>query len=156
MKRSLLLIAMLLLVGLNNSPAMLVDLSKEDLIRQSEAIVYGKVLEAVSAWTEDHTQIYTYITFEIWEQFKGAKLAKQITIQIPGGKAGDITCAVEDAPALLLGETMILHLFTQDSGFLWVYGWNKGALEVKNDKITAYNLTLSDFRSLVTKTLDTR
>jgi hypothetical protein len=140
----------------SSSYAILPEFAKEDLIKQSEAIVYGKVLEFYSTWAEDNSQIYTYVSFEVIEQFKGEKLERQVTIQIPGGKVEDITQVTTDTPALLPGMKAVLHLFVQDTGYFWIYGWEKGALEVKNDTILSYDMTLSQFRALVNQTLNGR
>lgn len=144
------LVCLVLLAG--SGWALLPNFTKEDLIRQSEGIVLGTVLDTWSSWNADHSSIFTYVKFEVQEQFKGQPAGKEILLQIPGGKVGDITQVTSDVPVLTPGMKAVLHLFTWDSGYLGVYGWEKGALTVIGDAIPDYNMSVEQFRRLVETT----
>jgi len=144
-------VGILLISG--NAMALLPDFTKEQLITASEEIVLGTVEETYSAWADDHSQIFTYVTLQITEQIKGDALGNTVTVQIPGGKVGEITQVTSDTPKnLTIGSEVLLHLFMQDTGYYWIYGWEKGALNVANRRIPAYNMTVDQFRSLVEAT----
>ncbi|MFH1862029.1 MAG: hypothetical protein ABH878_04375 [bacterium] len=136
-----------LLVG--SSSALLPDFSKEELITNAEGIVLGQVRDLRCAWNEDHSQIFTYVTVAVEEQLKGSSSSSEILVQIPGGTVGEITLTVTDTPTLERGMRVILHTFFQDTGYLWIYGWEKGALVVENNAIPVYQMTVDQFRQLV-------
>jgi len=136
------------------SQALLPDFTKEELIQRSEAIILGTVQDMSSSWAADHAQIYTYMVFRVEAQFKGRPAGQEMTIQIPGGTADGITQWVSDVPHLEPGMRVILHIFTQDTGYPWIYGWEKGVLRVENDALPDYNMTVAQFRRLVEKVED--
>ncbi len=152
MKRKLtplVLLAVILVLQVGTSTALLPDFTKEELIQQSQSIILGTVQELRCAWSEDHTQIFTYATLKIQDQFKGQAVGETLTIQIPGGTVGDMTQWVSDTPKLETGMKVILHTFKQDTGYNWIYGWEKGVLAVQDEAIPAYNMTIEQFRRLV-------
>jgi hypothetical protein len=142
-------VAACLLCMVAASYALLPDFSKEELIQKSEAIVLGTVQNMHSAWAPDRSQIYTYVTFQVEAQFKGQPVDNTMIIQIPGGTADGITQWVSDVPHLQPGMRVVLHTFMQDTGYPWIYGWEKGVLPVENDALPNYNMTLDQFRRLV-------
>lgn len=133
------------------SQALLPNFTKEELIQKSEGIVLGTIQAMHSAWQADHSQIFTYVTFHVEAQFKGAPVGQEMIIQIPGGTADGITQWVSDVPQLEPGMRVILHTFLQDTGYPWIYGWEKGVLIVEADAIPDYNMTVDQFRQLVEK-----
>lgn len=138
----------------STSFALLKEMTKEDLIVAADAIVLGTVQEMHSAWADDHSQIYTYVTLNIEDQFKGDRLGNSVTVQIPGGKVGDITQVTSDTPKNLhVGAQVILHLFMKETGYYWVYGWEKGSLTVEDGTIPDYLMTVDQFRQFVNRTL---
>ena len=70
------LMGILLISG--NALALLPDFTKDELISSSEQIVLGTVQETHSAWTDDHSQIFTYVTLQLTDQFKGDNLGSTI------------------------------------------------------------------------------
>ncbi len=146
------LVCLLLLASTGS--ALLMDLSKEELIDRSDHIILAKVLDIQTAWADDHSQIFTYVELEISDQFKGNDLGKELVIQIPGGTVGEITQVTSDTPKNLeVGAEVILHLFMKETGYYWVYGWEKGSLSVHDNSIPDYLMTVEQFRNLVERTL---
>ena len=145
----LILSVVVLMLFSNESWSVLPDFAKEQLIQNSESIVYGKVISQNSYWSEDRRGIFTDVKLMVYAQYKGEPQGKEITIQIPGGKVGEITQVVSDTPTFQPGSKVILHLFTKENGRKWIYGWEKGVLEVKDDFIEDYQMTTSQFISLV-------
>lgn len=138
-----------LLLWTGTSQALLPDFTKEQLIQQAEGIILGTVQASYAAWTDDHTMIYTYVTLQVQDQFKGQPVGLQMVLQIPGGQVGDISGRVSDAPTFSVGQKVIVHTFMQNTGYNWVYGWVKGVLNVEGEVIPAYQMTIEQFRSLV-------
>lgn len=146
---ALLLAGLSLMLFTSESLSILPDFSKEQLIRDSESIIYGEIISQNSYWLEDKTGIFTDVKLNVLAQYKGESLNGEITIQIPGGTVGKITQKVSDTPVLEPGSDVILHLFTKENGRQWIYGWEKGVLEVKDDFIDEYQMTTSQFDNLV-------
>jgi len=147
---SLTAVALVFLVGTGN--ALLPDFTREELILRSEGIVLGTVQDVHSAWAEDRSQIFTYVTLEVQDQFKGQPVSREFTIQIPGGTVDEITQWVSDTPTMIVGTKVIVHTFMKETGYPWIYGWEKGVLAVEDGVIPEYNMTLEQFRSLVETT----
>lgn len=149
MLQLLVLAAFVLALLTGSSMALLRNFTKEELIQNSESIVLGTVQETRCAWAEDHSQIFTYVTFRVEDQFKGQPAGTEITLQIPGGTVGEITQVTTDTPTLEPGMRVIVHTFMQDTGYLWIYGWEKGVLTVQNGQIPEYLMSVEQFRNLV-------
>lgn len=159
MKRILLIPAMtmaalVLWSGVGN--ALLPEMTREELIEKCDGIILGTVQDVRCAWAEDHSQIFTYVNLAIQDQFKGTPVGSQLTIQIPGGTVGEITQWVSDTPTVVVGTTVIIHTFMKETGYPWIYGWEKGVLTVENGVIPEYNMTVDQFRSLVETTMNNR
>ena len=148
------LAALSLLILAGSSSALLLEMTKEELIVNSESIVLGTVQEVHSAWAEDRSQIFTYVILNVSEQFKGEAVSREIVVQIPGGTVGEITQKVSDTPILVTGMEVILHLFMKETGYPWIYGWEKGALIVEEGAIPEYLMTVDQFRRLVIRTTE--
>lgn len=136
-----------------SSSALLMDLTKEDLIVNSEAIVLGTVRSLECAWNAEHTSIYTYVTVDVSEQFKGESVGSELVIQVPGGRVDGTVQKVSDTPTFEPGMNVIVHTFMKETGYPWVYGWEKGVLTVQKETIADYMMTLDQFRQLVEKAL---
>jgi hypothetical protein len=128
------------------------DLSKEDLILNSEAIVLGTVRSVESAWNLEHTSIFTYVILDVRDQFKGETVDRELVLQIPGGTVDGIIQKVSDTPTLAPGMDLIIHTFTKETGQTWIYGWEKGALRVEGEAIPEYRMTVEQFRQMVETT----
>ena len=134
------------------SAALLPEMTKEELIANSEAIVLGTVRDVQCAWAEDRSSIYTYVTLDIGDQFMGKSVGNELVVQIPGGRVGDIIQKVSDTPTLTPGMEIILHTFMQETGYPWIYGWEKGVLTVEQGTVLNYMMTLEQFQQLVENT----
>jgi hypothetical protein len=140
------LMAALLMVS--SSSALLPTFTKEELIQKSEAVLMGVITKINCAWADDHSQIYTYVTLDVQDQFKGQPVGEEFVVQIPGGTVGEMTQWVSDTPRLSVGMRVVLHSFMQDNGYNWIYGWEKGVLQVENNAIPAYGMSVDQFRAL--------
>lgn len=134
--------------------ALLPDFTREELIIQSEEVVLGTVENVTCSWTQDHSSIYTYVTLKVEKQFKGQTVGTNFVIQIPGGTVDDIIQVVSDTPEIEIGMRIIVHTFMQETGYPWIYGWEKGVLLVENDFIPDYGMTVSEFSQLVRTTME--
>lgn len=110
----------------------------ERMTKESQIIVYGKVLSSYSVW-EDKS-IYTYTTIEIKELIKGDYRSQKIVVKQMGGTVGYISQVVDGTPKLEIGKEVVL--FLRDwKGAYWIHSIVLGHFQVyeENGKKFAVN-----------------
>ena len=112
----------------------LLSLDLEKLTQDSDRIVVGRVLDAVSFQREN--RIYTLHRIQVSTAVSGGD-AEGTVIEVitAGGKIGDIRQAVSGAASLDTGAEYLL--FLQDRGdpvFAYVLGMSQGAYTVMHEK----------------------
>ncbi len=139
MKGRYLLIFVLLSLFSARLHALVVEyISLDRMTKESQVIVYGKVISAYSIW-EDRS-IYTYTTIEIKELIKGEYKSNKIVVKQMGGTVGYITQFVDGTPKLEIGNEVVL--FLRDwKGAYWIHSIVLGHFRVyeENGKKLAVN-----------------
>ncbi len=110
----------------------------ERMTKESQIIVYGRVVSAYSVW-EDKS-IYTYTTIEIKELIKGEFKSQKIVVKQMGGTVGYISQVVDGTPKLEIGKEVVL--FLRDwKGAYWIHSIVLGHFQVyeENGKKFAVN-----------------
>jgi len=110
----------------------------ERMTKESQVIVYGRVLSSYSVW-EDKS-IYTYTTLEIKELIKGEYRSQKIVVKQMGGTVGYISQVVDGTPRLEIGKEYVL--FLRDwKGAYWIHSIVLGHFQVyeENGKKYAVN-----------------
>ncbi len=110
----------------------------ERMTRESQLIIYGKVISSYSVW-EDKS-IFTYTTIEIKELIKGEYKSQKIVVKQMGGTVGYISQVVDGTPKLELGKEVVL--FLRDwKGAYWIHSIVLGHFQVyeENGKKFAVN-----------------
>ncbi|MGE0126193.1 MAG: hypothetical protein AB7U25_24965, partial [Vicinamibacterales bacterium] len=59
----------------------------DELVRESHAVVYGRVVEVTGQWSADRRTIDSVVTLAAFEDFKGTA-TESTTVRVPGGEAG--------------------------------------------------------------------
>lgn len=110
----------------------------ERMTRESQIVVYGKVLSSYSIW-EDKS-IYTYTTIEIKELIKGEYKSQKIVVKQMGGTVGYISQVVDGTPKLEIGKEVVLFLRDWKGAF-WIHSIVLGYFQVyeENGKKYAVN-----------------
>lgn len=145
------------------------QLSLNDLIVKSTAIVRGQVQPTGS--TVRGSNIYTQYTVQVIEQWKGGPAA-QISFAVPGGTANGLRQTIAGAPNLTNGQEYVLYLWTSRTGLTQIIGLSQGLFVSANGMVTrpsitehfidpngseaadpGMQMTLSAMRSLVTTVL---
>src|SRR4030095_9919253 len=88
MRRSL--IAVLIFISLLTVSAgatTVVPLSFEQLVNESQSVVYGRVSDVRAQWTDDRRFIESVVTVEILRGMKGGS-GESIAFTVPGGQVG--------------------------------------------------------------------
>ena len=108
--------------------ATLEQLSLDQLIQKSTAIVRAKVVRSDAAFRGP--EIFTHWKLEIEEQWKGQGVAE---VMAPGGSLRGYRQGVPGAPQLTVGKEYVLFLWTSKSGATYLTGWGQGAFELSKD-----------------------
>jgi len=108
--------------------ATLEQLSLDDLIQKSTAIVQAKVVGSYADFRG--AEIFTHWKLDIEQQWKGAHQAE---VLVPGGSARGYRESVPGAPQLTAGKEYVLFLWTSKSGATYLTGWGQGVFELSKD-----------------------
>lgn len=105
------LLALVALLGPAGSAGatVMLEASVEELTRESDAVVRGKVAAAEGRRSADGQRIFTRVTVEVAEAWKGAP-GRTVVIQVPGGVDGEIGQIVHGAPTFAPGEEVVVFL----------------------------------------------
>lgn len=110
--------------------ATLQQLSLDDMIAQSTAIVRGKVTGSSAAVSGPI--IYTFYVIQVSEQLKGAAQSR-VTIAVPGGTANNLRQTFPGAPQFNTGDEFVFFLWTGKSGLTQVIGLTQGLFKLSTD-----------------------
>lgn len=103
------------------------QLTLDDMIRQSTAIVRGTAQPTVSSL--HGSMIYTHYRVQVSETLKGT-VATQWDVVVPGGVVGAAEQRYAGAPALSSSQDYVMFLWTSKSGLTQVIGLSQGLFSV--------------------------
>lgn len=106
--------------------------SMKELADKAETVLIGKVAKLKSEWDGNHKMIYTTVTIDVDEYFKGGDRSRTEIVKVPGGKVGDVELKVVGAPSFNDGEKALLFLGSSpDNGKeKTIIGWDKGKISL--------------------------
>lgn len=81
----------------------------EELVRESVAVVHGRVRGVEGRWTADRRTIESTITLDVYDAFKGAN-TDTATFVVPGGEAGGRILVMPGAPTFRVGDEVVVFL----------------------------------------------
>jgi hypothetical protein len=168
--------ALLFAFGIRSLPsATLQQLTMNDMIAQSAAIVRGTVVDSWAALTG--SVIYTHYKIQVSESLKGPRQSS-VEIVVAGGVVNNLSQSFSGSPTLNKGDDLVLFLWTSRAGLTQIMGLTQGLFaiapgastdpmatraatrELMLDPKTAQpvkdavlSMHLSDLRSLIANTL---
>jgi len=92
------------------SAAIMVSLSTENLTSESALIILGDVKQVKSEWSEDKKSIFTFATVAVQKTIKGKAANKTLKIMYEGGEIDGIGMKVSDVAIPNVGENVLLFL----------------------------------------------
>ena len=120
--------AMLLVFGIRPLPsATLQQLTMDDLIAQSTAIVRGTVVDSWAALTG--SVIYTHYKIQVSETFKGLRQSS-VEIVVAGGVVNNLSQSFSGSPTLNKGGEFVLFLWTSRAGLTQIMGLTQGLFAI--------------------------
>ena len=108
-------------------------LSRPDMVKESDLIVMGRVVESRSVWVD--RDLVTLATIEVIETLKGARMSR-VTVTLPGGVDSNrkfpVAVTWPSAPRLEVREEAVVFLEGDDGGYS-VAGFSQGKFSVSTD-----------------------
>lgn len=103
-----------------------------ELVRESRAVVHGRVIDVRSEWADGRRRIDSLVTVEAFDYFKG-DFGPQVTFRVPGGQIGRYRSVTVGAPVFHAGEEVVLFLSARGPSIPWVLGLGQGVFRVVTD-----------------------
>lgn len=86
------------------------DSDIEYVVRKSNLIVHGKVVDSFSYWNPDKSTILSDLEVEIYSFYKGKLSTSTVTIQLIGGTLDNISTFIAGGSNFEVGEEIFLFL----------------------------------------------
>jgi len=107
--------------------ATLEQLSMDDLIGKSTAIVRGTVVDSWAALTG--SVIYTHYKIQVSESFKGPRQSS-VELVVAGGVVNNLSQSFSGSPKLNKGDEFVFFLWTSRAGLTQIMGLTQGLFAV--------------------------
>ena len=112
--------------------ATLAPLSFEQLVNASAAVVYGRVTDVRSQWTEDRRFIESIVSIAVVKGMKGSA-RETVSFTVPGGQVGRYTNVIPGAPVFAAGDTAVIFLTSRGPRLPVTTGLTQGIYRVQRD-----------------------
>jgi len=99
----------------------------------SESVVRAKVVDVRSAWNDEGSAIFTYVTLEVKGRLHG-RADNQLVVRVPGGTVGDFTSEMEGAPKFEAGDNVVAFIARWYDGVPMVAGYAEGVSKIHADR----------------------
>jgi hypothetical protein len=106
------------------------EMSFEEVVASSAAIVHGKVVRSWTSWDPERTAIWTHYAIQVKTQLKGGP-GTVVTISEPGGELDGKHMLIAGAPRYEVGEEVVVFASETPIGYLRTCGWGQGKFEVR-------------------------
>lgn len=128
-------ITFLLIIGSSVFPVTattVAPLSFEQLVTDSASVVYGRVIDVRSQWTDDRRFIESVVSVEVLKGIKGGT-GTAISFTVPGGQVGRYLNVIPGAPTFVPGDTAIFFLSSRGARLPVTTGLTQGIYRVQRD-----------------------
>src|SRR6185436_16037663 len=109
-----------------------VPLSFEQLVNESQSVVYGRVSDVRAQWTADRRFIESVVTIEILRGIKGGA-RESIEFTVPGGQVGRYLNLIPGAPSFIRGDVAVFFLTAQGARLPVTTGLTQDIYRVRRD-----------------------
>lgn len=117
----------------------------ENLTKQADVILTGKVIEQKSEWNNNQTRISTQSTIQVDEYLKGNEVNKSIIITTPGGEVGDVGELYTHMPKFSKEEDVLLFVKRDKNNTAYkIVDGEDGKLTLFKDQKTGETVTSSN------------
>jgi hypothetical protein len=109
--------------------------SFDDLVKEADAVVSGRVAQVESKYGPDK-EIFTFVTLDNVEALAGTYAGPTLTLRLMGGQVGNDVSQIVGSPSFQTDDRVVL--FVQGNGRYMVplVGWTQGVFRVEQDAAT--------------------
>jgi hypothetical protein len=125
----------LILIAVTASATQILYQSPQQMGRDSETVVRGKVISVQSYWNDTHTKIFTRTRIGVDETYKGTASPSIEILQL-GGVVDNVRVTVHGALQWRVGEEVLLFAERYDATSYRVSGFSQGKFHVDRDPET--------------------
>jgi hypothetical protein len=132
-RRILIVTGLLLVLALPLAASQFMEMTFDQVARESQLIARGTVVDTFSAWDDAHEVIYTYATLRVHRYFGESAGPDTVTIREVGGTVDGYTQEAIGFPAIRRGENVVFMLSRwDDSTDYRIHAFNQGKYLVRN------------------------
>jgi len=132
MRRNASIVLIWLCLAIPGYATVVVPLSFEQLVNESQSVVYGRVSDVRAQWTADRRFIESVVTIEILRGIKGSS-RESIEFTVPGGQVGRYLNVIPGAPSFVRGDMAVFFLSAQGARLPVTTGLTQGIYRVRRD-----------------------
>jgi len=112
-----------------------VRLSIEELARDADAVVHGRVT-GLESLRDASGRIYTRVDLSVADVWKGAIPGRVCTVVCGGGSLGETVVRAVGQPEYAVGDEVVAYLVRSDAGNWVTLGMAQGRFQVTRDDTT--------------------
>jgi len=141
MRRSACVALLALLFSTSIDATTLAPLTFEQLVKESAAVVYGRIVDVRSQWTADRRFIESVISVEVLKGLKG-RAGDTIQFTAPGGQVGRYRNVIPGAPVFAEGELAVFFLTAHGARLPVTTGLTQGVYRVQRHAVSGEMLVM--------------
>ena len=107
-----------------------VPLTFEQLVNQSAAVVFGRVVDVRGDFTDDRRAIQSVVTVEVLRAIKGGS-GETLSFTVPGGQAGRYRNLIPGAPVFAPGDLAVFFVSSRGARLPVTTGFTQGIFRVR-------------------------
>ena len=130
----------------------------DQLAREADVVVVGKVGKITSEWNADKSRIQTRVMIEVDQTISGNLTESTVPVLVPGGEVDGVGEWYSHAVRFEKEEQVVLFAKKDPKGHYTIPAGEQGKFQVKNDKATGAKMipnlgTLEEFTTQIKRNL---
>jgi hypothetical protein len=130
-----------LLMSMQAFATTLVYKSFDDLVKEADGIVAGRVASIESRYNPKH-EIYTFVTIDQLSVLGGSYQGPTLTLRLKGGQVDNNIAQIVGSPEFKLNEQVVLFVEGNGQYMVPLVGWTQGVFRVSQDAATGQQVIL--------------
>ncbi|MFC1572959.1 hypothetical protein ACFL6M_05100 [Candidatus Eisenbacteria bacterium] len=98
------------------------------LSEMADCVLEGEIRGTRCVWNETHTQIHTYVSFDVTTVHAGECTPGTREFRMLGGAVADTAMIVDGSPSFGAGERVFLFMRDESNSNFPIVGWKQGKL----------------------------
>jgi hypothetical protein len=132
MRRNASILMICLCLAIPGYATTVIPLSFEQLVNESQSVVYGRVSDVRAQWTDDRRFIESVVTVEVLRGMKG-DVRESVAFTVPGGQVGRYLNVIPGAPSFVRGDLAVFFLTARGARLPVTTGLTQGIYRAQRD-----------------------